>query len=671
MMQRSHRSQQHPQQQQHVDLNGTSSTTSNGVNGHHSAGGTSKKPRRYNNYTVKSSFVTLLLVVCYCFTISYKFFNVSNNATFMELDSENQQQIQQQQQRMARTTRTPTHNEAAETAIAAATTTVINEAAAQAKMTANNKGQQEILVKSVVVDSEKREDQEIVSSKKSRSSKNIRSVEDSLLRIPKEHYESMTYEQRGQELLNDIRHYYYYTEDDIALQNVKEVRDVITYCREVVIKSKEYNSYCFDVLSEQYVLNALQNHPWNINNNNNNNENKTTTTTTTVTNTRTNEDNKNTMMIHIVSTPLIALVGLGCKGAQMKLCLKRNMAKPYLHKGETTKRSVFDRPFTALTNHPRFIQQDNGRYHVLSSIQYYLFASHPRTPHLHQQLNKWYPKIQNVTLAHHYDSIAIHSIYQNENLLVENNIKTEDELHDYIPLFQKRSPVVQYLFVLGIGIDLSIPLQIPTIDRYKRSREEEKNLVVSTTTTSKSSSSNNSVDSYFIFYRTRTRPSSFNSTVYRLAPLTMINAKDYPIFNETYSSIGHDLPYDTWLEHMMKSQFCLAIRGDSPHTHALIRTIRAGCVPVVISDYYPAFGAPFSSIIAMEEYSIMIPEAEFLANPAQSLLSLRNIPLEILEKKIQGVQYVQRILFPDHPQTLFVPAYLKQVMYANERKAWP
>ena len=470
------------------------------------------------------------------------------------------------------------------------------------------------------------------------SKTNIRSLSESLLPMPLERYRSMTYDERAKDLLSEKRPYYVYTENEITLDKRKDVQTVLKLCKNAVT-SKEYNSYCFDVMSEQYVLDALKSHQWRINKD-------VAQSDMTIDN-----NNNGAMMVHIVTTPLIALLGVGCREAHnMKRCLKKNMNKPYIHKHDETTRSVFDPPFTALTTHPNFIKQQGGRYHVLSSIQYTLFARH-EDPSKNKQLSKWFGPLQNVTVAHHYDAIAIHSIYQNDVLVHNKTV-----LHDYIPLFEKRSPLVQYVFVLGIGIDLSIPLQIPNIDNYKRQDL---------------TAEHHSDDRFFIFYRTRTRPSRHNSTVYRLAPLNMVNTTTHPVFNSTYSSIGHDLPHDTWLDHMSRSQFCLAIRGDSPHTHALVRTIRAGCMPVVISDYYPQFGSPLSSIVAMEEYSIMIPEAEFISNPTQALLKLRDIPTEILQSKIQALQFLQRVLFPDHPDTLFVPAYLKQVMVANERKAWP
>lgn len=48
-------------------------------------------------------------------------------------------------------------------------------------------------------------------------------------------------------------------------------------------------------------------------------------------------------------------------------------------------------------------------------------------------------------------------------------------------------------------------------------------------------------------------------------------------------SIGFDLPKDVYVEHLVSSQFCLVIRGDTPHSHALLSAIQVGCIPVVIS----------------------------------------------------------------------------------------
>ena len=156
----------------------------------------------------------------------------------------------------------------------------------------------------------------------------------------------------------------------------------------------------------------------------------------------------------------------------------------------------------------------------------------------------------------------------------------------------------------------------------------------------------------------------------------------------TRSSIGFDVPYDIWKTRFIDSKLCLAIRGDNPATHAVLRSVRVGCIPVVISDSLPRY--PYSptlkSTIHLTDYTIMVDETSFLKDPAGVLLNLLTqnnitsmIPISskgngtaattstptasisaTIQNKIQELQFAQRIIFPDHPQSLFVEAFLKE-----------
>ena len=123
----------------------------------------------------------------------------------------------------------------------------------------------------------------------------------------------MTYDERSNELLKEKRPYYVYTEDSITLDSRKDVQKVLKLCKSAVT-SGEYNSYCFDVMSEQYVLDALKSHPWRINAENGDvgDPLEGAGPDNTITNAHYNNNN---MMIHIVTTPLIALLGVGCREA--------------------------------------------------------------------------------------------------------------------------------------------------------------------------------------------------------------------------------------------------------------------------------------------------------------------------------------------------------------------
>jgi hypothetical protein len=172
----------------------------------------------------------------------------------------------------------------------------------------------------------------------------------------------------------------------------------------------------------------------------------------------------------------------------------------------------------------------------------------------------------------------------------------------------------------------------------------------------------------FIFYQTRTEPSVWNSTRFRQI---LLEPQFLNRMNWTNSSIGFGLPPDEWIWEFPRSKFCLAIRGDTPHTHALLHAVKVGCVPVVISDFYPAFAPSFPSTLKMEEYCIFIPEDDYIRDPATELLKLMYLSEEEIRRKIEALAFAQKVVLMDHPESLFVEAFLKESLYAFKHPSPP
>jgi Exostosin family len=173
----------------------------------------------------------------------------------------------------------------------------------------------------------------------------------------------------------------------------------------------------------------------------------------------------------------------------------------------------------------------------------------------------------------------------------------------------------------------------------------------------------------FIFYHTRTEPSEFNSTRYRqiLLEPQYLNR----MMNMTNSSIGWGLPPEDWMREFPRSKFCLAIRGDTPHTHALLNAVKVGCIPVVISDLYPVFAPSFPSTLRMEEFCIFIPEKDYIRDPATELLKLLYLSEEEIRRKIEALAFAQKVVVMDHPETLFVEAFLMESLHAYKHPSPP
>ena len=108
------------------------------------------------------------------------------------------------------------------------------------------------------------------------------------------------------------------------------------------------------------------------------------------------------------------------------------------------------------------------------------------------------------------------------------------------------------------------------------------------------------------------------------------------------------------------------IRGDSPHSHALWRSIRVGCIPVIISKHLPVYAPIFKSTLNMSDYAVILDEEELLRNATKVLLTLREMTMQQVEIKLLHLAFAQRVLFTDHPESLFVPALLKEAIAAEE-----
>jgi hypothetical protein len=167
----------------------------------------------------------------------------------------------------------------------------------------------------------------------------------------------------------------------------------------------------------------------------------------------------------------------------------------------------------------------------------------------------------------------------------------------------------------------------------------------------------------FLFFQTRMEEFDWNSTRFRkiLMDPSVMNR-----LHGTNSSIGFGLPPEDWVREFSNSQFCLAIRGDTPHTHSLLNAVKVGCIPVVVSDFYPIYAPSFPSTLTMEDYCIFIPEDDFIRDPAGQVLKLMELSELEIRRKLRGLAFAQKVVVMDHPDSLFVPAFLRESLVAYE-----
>jgi hypothetical protein len=284
----------------------------------------------------------------------------------------------------------------------------------------------------------------------------------------------------------------------------------------------------------------------------------------------------------------------------------------------------FQMPMEALSRQEPF-QFHKGYNHVLISTCFALFKSEHR---YRSDLSPYYDMLENVTVVQSWDPSAVYNDLQREG----SDWKDYNFLRDQKPL-TKRSVSV------GLGMkNTDLELIQATVNKFYNA-------------------------SNFIFYHSRRKSSYYNSTIYRHAPITNITNKNFP-----KSSIGWDIEPEKWRYDIADSQFCLVVRGDSPHSHALWRAIRVGCIPVIASDTLPIFSPMFKHTLNMLDYSIILSEQELVNHPEETLLRLKNMTPGDIATKIRNLAFAQQVIFTDHPKSLFVPGLLKEVTMPSEIK---
>lgn len=241
------------------------------------------------------------------------------------------------------------------------------------------------------------------------------------------------------------------------------------------------------------------------------------------------------------------------------------------------------------------------------------------------KISKFYPKIYNSSAVLSYDPHAISEACQSNKV----------DLAEFKSLCKQFSPPVNRASIsMGASPNLeSMPLKLASTKRFYNS-------------------------SNLVFYHSRRSPSVNNSTIFRQSPITNITFSNHP-----KSSIGFEIENATiWQSEFLDSKFCLVIRGDEPNSRALWRALRVGCIPVIISNLLPIYSPMMKNTLNMRDYSVILDEREVVSNPEKIFKVLEQMGVQEISEKIQQVSFAQQVVFPDHPKSLFVQAFLKEAM---------
>ena len=148
-----------------------------------------------------------------------------------------------------------------------------------------------------------------------------------------------------------------------------------------------------------------------------------------------------------------------------------------------------------------------------------------------------------------------------------------------------------------------------------------------------------------------------NATTARPPPRLPTRFKHQPV------SIGFDIPYEQWFREFMDSKFCLVIRGDTPGSRSMTRAIRAGCMPLIVSDSLPAYQPLYSKTVNYSNFALLVKEDDFLDDPFRSLdNAVSSLSPTDLRNKVEGLRLMQRMVTCDQPDSLFVPAFSREIV---------
>lgn len=294
----------------------------------------------------------------------------------------------------------------------------------------------------------------------------------------------------------------------------------------------------------------------------------------------------------------------------------------------------FDEAFGNLTSHRLFRQ--NSHRHIITSLHWVAFTRYAQYANdFAPALSRNYARLANVTIATHMDAKIIKRTYQ----FVRKTNMTLNAFRGFQYIFATFRQATCCSFSLGIWAAAGVPLLPASYETWKQKTVS-------------------------IFYHTRPQDSGSGSTPYRHGPLNLTSSS-----LPANTSIGSDIPRAKWIDEFPRTRFCISIRGDTPQTHALLRAVRVGCIPVVISDFYPIFAPTFRSTLELEDFCIFIKEDKWQKNMTKQMHWLMSLDEGFLRNKTKYLAWAQRVIYPDQDDSLFVPAFLKEAANSVKRMA--
>lgn len=166
----------------------------------------------------------------------------------------------------------------------------------------------------------------------------------------------------------------------------------------------------------------------------------------------------------------------------------------------------------------------------------------------------------------------------------------------------------------------------------------------------------------FCFYYRANRTYAHMST-----PLRQLPEKKSHYFSGC--DIGWRKPHAEWQESWSQSQFCFAIRGDTPSSHSFYNAVASDCIPVVISDVFEVVAMPFEDMMPnLRTYALHFTEETWLHNTSYVLSTLRSLSATEVKELLSGLNKVKTLLLYKYPRNEIASAVLLSMMpklYSN------
>lgn len=120
-------------------------------------------------------------------------------------------------------------------------------------------------------------------------------------------------------------------------------------------------------------------------------------------------------------------------------------------------------------------------------------------------------------------------------------------------------------------------------------------------------------------------------------------------------------PKAKYSSEFLSSRFCLVIRGDTSSSSRLYEAIAAWCLPVLISDPWLEWGAPWPELLDYKTFVIFVSERDWMEDLPGVYARLEGMSEEELARRFDNMGRARRVLLYRHPRSTMVGYALEHI----------